>query len=1025
MAQQTINVGTADKGNGDPLRTAFIKVNNNFNELYAALGADFENLETHLIPSEDDTYDLGSPTKKWRSLYVGANTIYLDNTPLTVEGGVLKVNGTDVGGSDRLSQNEAELVLTGGANPYTLFPAITGGDQLIIQGAEVSSVSGHLALTSQNNLYIIANGSGAAPGGSKSWTFGDDGSLTVPGDIRSEQAINIDINLGDSTLRRWTFGEDGVLNAPASSGLYNANLFDIRSQSNYTAWVRTSGQIGLASINSTGVDNVAKVEAISTQPAHVDITVESSGQAPKVWSFGFAGALAFPDGTEQTTAWTGSVSLISSGPTAPGSAVVAGENDVDFNFSDGVSTAVSITRDSEVVSAKAVGLTLASNYDVKIVTDFTDNDRTWTFEGSTGDVVLPRGSIIGETTNTTVITPPTASPGQSLVIRPTASQWTIESSGFIVYGSAITITLTLQSWTYFGTVNYEITGTGVTAQTLGRAVTGKLTYTGVVGGPDAQSVTWTIPAQSTITEFTFTITGVDGTASTGPSETDPALYYNFEFNALPTGYSTTVTNNGISNTEISHIHLVAGDPVNTDLYLGDDDQYVKIEKNAGDVVIGTNANTKNWTFGNDGNLTLPGELHGSPVISGGMFPSQVGRTVNITPADDASDKKFKFRIDQYGETFTRAYFDMPEAEVDKQVAAAFPHANNTVGYIFTQGTNINDDGLNNAFNIFYNSGNIKITAMETGGTGTLRTWKFGNDGILTFPGGATVKDLPGATTDDSVLIFGAGTTIAENQRAARIGINGSVEGVSIGAGSNDWTFTNDGSVTFPDATVQTTAWTKSAADVQSSAPSSPVTGQLWYDTDDGNTYIWTGSAWVDSNPAAAAPTVDITDTNGLTTTYYPTFVENRTTGQYVRADVDLTYRTDTNTLTTGNLTTGVLKIEDGAHEKFQTKADATGIVTHDCSSGHVFYHTSPDANWTVNLTNLNLSSSYATAVTLVIVQGATGYYPSAVQIGGAPQPLNWQANTTPTPSTNRTDVVTFSIINNSGTYTVLGQLTGF
>ena len=38
MAKQTINLGTADKGNGDPLRTAFNKVNENFTELYAALG---------------------------------------------------------------------------------------------------------------------------------------------------------------------------------------------------------------------------------------------------------------------------------------------------------------------------------------------------------------------------------------------------------------------------------------------------------------------------------------------------------------------------------------------------------------------------------------------------------------------------------------------------------------------------------------------------------------------------------------------------------------------------------------------------------------------------------------------------------------------------------------------------------------------------------------------------------------------------------------------------------------------------
>jgi hypothetical protein len=126
------------------------------------------------------------------------------------------------------------------------------------------------------------------------------------------------------------------------------------------------------------------------------------------------------------------------------------------------------------------------------------------------------------------------------------------------------------------------------------------------------------------------------------------------------------------------------------------------------------------------------------------------------------------------------------------------------------------------------------------------------------------------------------------------------------------------------------------------------------------------------------------------------------------------------------VTADILKIEDGVHEKFQTKADATGTVTHDCSSGYIFYHTSPDANWTANFTNLNLSSTYATSVTLIITQGGTGYYPSAVQIGGSAQTINWQGNTTPTPSVNRIDVVTFSIIcTSTDTYTVLGQLTGF
>lgn len=39
MAKQTINLGTsANKGDGDPLRTAFDKVNDNFTELYTADG---------------------------------------------------------------------------------------------------------------------------------------------------------------------------------------------------------------------------------------------------------------------------------------------------------------------------------------------------------------------------------------------------------------------------------------------------------------------------------------------------------------------------------------------------------------------------------------------------------------------------------------------------------------------------------------------------------------------------------------------------------------------------------------------------------------------------------------------------------------------------------------------------------------------------------------------------------------------------------------------------------------------------
>jgi hypothetical protein len=55
----------------------------------------------------------------------------------------------------------------------------------------------------------------------------------------------------------------------------------------------------------------------------------------------------------------------------------------------------------------------------------------------------------------------------------------------------------------------------------------------------------------------------------------------------------------------NHIHLTAGYGGETDLYLGNDSQYVKVD-HSGAIVVGTvGANTSTWTFGTDGNLTLP------------------------------------------------------------------------------------------------------------------------------------------------------------------------------------------------------------------------------------------------------------------------------------------------------------------------------------------------------------------------------------------------------------------------------------
>jgi hypothetical protein len=56
-------------------------------------------VNSSLIPSADLTYDLGSTSSQWRSLYVGTSTIYLGGTALSVTGGQITLDGSVVSGS--------------------------------------------------------------------------------------------------------------------------------------------------------------------------------------------------------------------------------------------------------------------------------------------------------------------------------------------------------------------------------------------------------------------------------------------------------------------------------------------------------------------------------------------------------------------------------------------------------------------------------------------------------------------------------------------------------------------------------------------------------------------------------------------------------------------------------------------------------------------------------------------------------------------------------------------------------------
>lgn len=95
MAKKLINLGSsANFGDGDPLRTAFGKINDNFNELYDANVSDPSSIASDLSPLTDGIHNLGNADKRWSDLHI-KDFIYINGTRLSVDSaGNLNIGGT-------------------------------------------------------------------------------------------------------------------------------------------------------------------------------------------------------------------------------------------------------------------------------------------------------------------------------------------------------------------------------------------------------------------------------------------------------------------------------------------------------------------------------------------------------------------------------------------------------------------------------------------------------------------------------------------------------------------------------------------------------------------------------------------------------------------------------------------------------------------------------------------------------------------------------------------------------------------
>jgi len=102
------------------------------------------------------------------------------------------------------------------------------------------------------------------------------------------------------------------------------------------------------------------------------------------------------------------------------------------------------------------------------------------------------------------------------------------------------------------------------------------------------------------------------------------------------------------------------------------------------------------------------------------------------------------------------------------------------------------------------------------------------------------------------------------------------------------------------------------------------------------------------------------------------------------------------------------------------------VVVHDFATGDEFYHSGMLSSFTANFTNVPTTGDRITTITVSLLQGASPYGITAIQINGNAQTLRWKNNTVPTyGALNSVDVATFTLFRTGASWIAIGDVVGY
>jgi hypothetical protein len=803
MAQNIINYGaSANDGEGDSLRNAFIKTDDNFDQIWAAgpVGSNVTILNNTvsvvntngnlilspngigiiqtnrpLYPRLDNTYNLGSPELRYRSIFVGSGGITANGnltlgsiSNLRIPGGqngyVIQTDGNSTlswvalpgsgngapGGANLQVQYNANG-LFGGSTNFTFNPATS---DLTVGNAAVGSISTRtvyaniLSVNTAGNTWSINNQILTAPSGA-TWL-----SNTATLDEYISSATNGYIN-----MQTYDASANLATQFHLEHGLAHINILNGVSyqwEFNSTGLFSAPGNI-TANGNVTADYFLGNGSQLSNLPGGV-IQGEFPPESPNDTT------LWWDDVTGRLYVWYTDVDgsqWVDAAPAAPGSTY--GNANVAAYLASGNNNANIVTTGG-IVAVSVETNTITSGDSTLVVVD--DGLRVG------GDIIIS-GDIIPDTSNVYSLGSSTNQWADLYVANATiymnnvpislgaGNVLTVNGNAVLTNNSSTTVSTTGNvTANYFLGNGSQLTGLPAPAVAQDISSTGAMSIMTYDGNIKYVSYATVEPASGNISAGNVSTTGNiagnyfvgNGSQLTGIAVNTGNVTFN-DVNIIGTGNLNLQPAAGNSEylniylTAAADIHIAADGAGPGNVILGTDEGSNVAVLWEGNVAIqaGNVDGTKTWVFDTAGNLTMPrgGVVYETNIPFGGLE----GNTIALKPSGGTD-----------GDQQLLVY---PTAGVDAN------HLHLTSGNLYNTELFLGNDNL---YVKLANTGNVVINSND--GVGNTAQWTFGTDGIATLPGEGILQSI-----NDTVTLRSFNTT-SGNANSVYLGSSG-------GLGFND------------------------------------------------------------------------------------------------------------------------------------------------------------------------------------------------------------------------------------------------